>query len=366
VHVGDSPESPAGGISRVIRNHRDRNFDSVTVSVLPSYDPTATSQIARQAPSAASLVRLLRRGSVRADRAVLHVHMSNGLSLVREGAFALLGRMLGWKVCVTWHSSSGLSKGRHTGRPALRLALAPAHVVHVLSGVHAAAVPARGARVVTIPNDVQAPAGVPSPAQREHVVVFAGEVGHRKGADVLLAAWEAVSPAVKQGWRLEVFGRVAPPMASLVTGITDDSIRIHGLTPGHQVQDALLRSAVAVLPSRAEALPMFLLEAMAAGCAVVATEVGAVPPLIDDGAGILVRAGDAEALASALTALMTSLELRDRLARAARDRVLGEYSAERTTARWQALYSHLVLQDAARRPVPAAGVAAKEKSTGGH
>jgi glycosyltransferase involved in cell wall biosynthesis len=342
VHVGDSPESDAGGISRVIKNHLSREFRDVSASYLTSYDPRRNSWIGRQTPTPAGLVRLLRFGSMRTRPAVLHVHMSARLSLVREGAFALVGRLLGWKVCVTWHASSGLSERGRAGRLALQVALAPAHVVHVLSETHASAVPIAGKRIVVIPNDVPIPTVIPSMEARGATVVFAGEFGHRKGADLLLSAWQRLDQQLKDEWTLEVFGRVAPAMVTILEHFDDDSVRVHGLTDGSVVGRALMSSSIAVLPSRAEGLPMFVLEAMAAGCAVVATDVGAIRPLIGDAAGLLVEAGNVPALASALNALMTSPALRARFGEAARARILNDYAEQDMTTRWRALYWELV------------------------
>jgi glycosyltransferase involved in cell wall biosynthesis len=268
--------------------------------------------------------------------------MSNRFSLLREGAFALVGRLLGWKVCVTWHSSSGLRARSVLSLLPLRLALAPAHVVHVLSDAHASAAPVAIARLVVIPNDVRVPLDPEPMETRRPAVVFAGEFGHRKGADVLLGAWQALPPEVKADWTLEVFGRVAPALVRTIAEFGDGSLRVHGLTDADVVNRALLSSSIAVLPSRAEALPMFLLEAMAAGCAVVATDVGAVRSLVGETGGLLVEPGDPRALASGLASLMTSPELRARLALAARHRVVHDYAERPVTARWRILYSGLL------------------------
>ena len=92
-----------------------------------------------------------------------------------------------------------------------------------------------------------------------------------------------------------------------------------------QVHDWQARSAVAVLPSRNEALPLFLQESMARGCAVVATPVGGVEELVD-GCGLVVPVGDADELALALNDLMQAPEQTPRLGAASRAKVVERYS----------------------------------------
>ena len=83
--------------------------------------------------------------------------------------------------------------------------------------------------------------------------------------------------------------------------------------------DTLLRVAptIFVMPSRSEGLPMALLEAMAYGMAVVATRVGGIPEVVDDGVdGLLVPTEDPAAIATALRGLAADPSLRERLAAA--------------------------------------------------
>jgi glycosyltransferase involved in cell wall biosynthesis len=102
----------------------------------------------------------------------------------------------------------------------------------------------------------------------------------------------------------------------------------------------LLRAADAfVLGSRFEGLPITVLEAMAAGVPCVATSVGGVPEAIDDGrTGLLVPAGDPDALAGAIDRLAGDGELREQLAAAARSTYEGAFRAEQMVRQSEALY----------------------------
>jgi glycosyltransferase involved in cell wall biosynthesis len=96
------------------------------------------------------------------------------------------------------------------------------------------------------------------------------------------------------------------------------------------------------LPSHAEGLPMAMLEAMAAGKAVVASKVGAIPEAIMDGDnGLLVAPGDSQALAAALASVLADAALRERLGRRARATVEQHYSLDAVGARLGAIYHEL-------------------------
>jgi glycosyltransferase involved in cell wall biosynthesis len=80
-----------------------------------------------------------------------------------------------------------------------------------------------------------------------------------------------------------------------------DAIRFAGLVPGREVQDHLAAMDLFVLPSLVESGPYTILEAMAAGLPIVATEVGFVPQVVENGVtGYVVPIGDPDALASAV------------------------------------------------------------------
>jgi glycosyltransferase involved in cell wall biosynthesis len=96
---------------------------------------------------------------------------------------------------------------------------------------------------------------------------------------------------------------------------------------------------LAVLTSANEGSPVSLIEAMAAGVAVVGPRVGGVPDVIDDGTtGVIVPPGDAAAVAGTIVRLLADVELRQKMGAAARERALRRYGADRLVADIAALY----------------------------
>lgn len=120
--------------------------------------------------------------------------------------------------------------------------------------------------------------------------------------------------------------------------------------PGFLVrQEFLARVHAVALTSRIENMPYTLMEAMAAGRPVIATAVGGIPDLIDDGVtGLMVEPDSVEAIAEAMTRLADDKALFDRLASAASHRLRNDFSLTAQIAAHHSLYEKI------RSPHPSA------------
>ncbi|HET9651080.1 MAG TPA: glycosyltransferase family 4 protein, partial [Usitatibacter sp.] len=201
----------------------------------------------------------------------------------------------------------------------------------------------RNPRVVVIENPVETAAAIGKPGRQPALVAFAGRYAESKGILDLLAAFARLAP-LQRDLRLECAGagdagRVAAHACELGVG---DRVVLHGWLGADERERLLARATVFVLPSHAEGLPMSVLEAMAAGCPVIASAVGGVPDLVVDGVnGVLVPPGDAQALAAAIHRVLRDPALAARLARAARETVAQRFAPERSLAPLEALYAAL-------------------------
>lgn len=117
----------------------------------------------------------------------------------------------------------------------------------------------------------------------------------------------------------------------------EDSVWMPGARS--DIAEILRTLNVFVLPSISESTPITLLEAMATGIPVVATNVGGVPDLIGETCGTLVEPSNTAALANAIDDYIREPSVARRHADAAREFVVAKYNIEITAAAYDALYS---------------------------
>ncbi|MBC7518015.1 MAG: glycosyltransferase family 4 protein [Microbacteriaceae bacterium] len=340
VHIGRSGEV-AGGMAQVLNGYRDWNFDGYDIRIIESRDGSRGMSALRVAVAAARELWQL------ADRrhSVVIAHLSERGSFLREGALLVLARARGFATVAHLHGSDFDAFAR--ARPGLvRTVLKAALRVVVLSERTGATVNrfVTAERVVLVPNAVQEGLSVP----KERIIVFGGAVSRRKGVDLLLAAWDVLTEqGITADWRLVIAGP-----------LTDSSLRedlernrIGGVEVlGPVAHDTLLhlldRSMIAVLPSRDEAMPVFILEAMTRRNCTIATNVGGIAAVLADGAGMLIASAQLTALVGALERALSDEPARaqfgDRAAAAVEARFSASVVFPRLEAVWESARAEAV------------------------
>ncbi|MFH8657921.1 glycogen synthase [Streptomyces afghaniensis] len=183
-------------------------------------------------------------------------------------------------------------------------------------------------------------------------VLFVGRITRQKGvphllravrdidpaAQVVLCAGAPDTPEIDQEFR-ELFGELSR--------VRDGVFWIPRMLPRPEVIQLLTHAALFVCPSVYEPLGIVNLEAMACGTPVVASAVGGIPEVVDDGrTGLLVPAGDGfeAGLARAMDSVLGDPEAARRMGEAGRERAVGEFGWDAVARRTVRLYEEILKQ----------------------
>ena len=215
-------------------------------------------------------------------------------------------------------------------------------------------------RLVVIPNGVDVNRWSPAAADRtsptlqavrqrlgsKRIFLYMGRLATEKNVEALLQAWRRVDPRDS----LLVIVGDGPLRTSLMNQHNADSLVWWGYEPDQATRVALMQCAeVFVLPSLVEGLSLALLEAMACGCACVATDAGADGEVLNGGAGIVMSTqGVTSQLRTLLPVLLDQPVLTAELGRRARERALERYTIDSNIDAIERLYSALLRQPTAQ------------------
>ena len=171
--------------------------------------------------------------------------------------------------------------------------------------------------------------------------LYFGRLSHEKGIDILIRA----AACLGRG-RLRILGDgpERPKLEQLAAESGASGIEFLGHRSTEELKTILCGAQFVVLPSRwYENLPFSIMEAFAAGRPVVASDLGGIPEMVDDGVnGFLFPAGDGEALTGRMATLIDSPELRKEMGQKGREKALELYNAEYHFGRIMEIYRELI------------------------
>lgn len=340
-HLGPDPGT-IGGMATVIGLCVERRIGAAHVVACPTWRPDAPLAGAELAVRALATVRRLKTDTI------VHVHLSERGSFLREGLLVALAARRGLTVVTTLHGAEFMSfAARHVRL--VRAVLRRAHLVSCFDhGVQATVRRiAPSVRCEIVPNPVPVDEHPTAADETDELVVFAGEIGLRKGTDVLCRAWPVVAER-------------RPDACCLIVGPVNDyrppeieRLRVLAPAGSKEMRQIIASARVVVLPARAEGMPMILAEAMSQGRPFVSTPVGAIAELAAGGGGVLVPVDDHEMLAQRLVELLAN----PKLARSIGDQGARHCAKTRSVplldARWRALYEEARESNGAEVPMGA-------------
>jgi glycosyltransferase involved in cell wall biosynthesis len=178
-------------------------------------------------------------------------------------------------------------------------------------------------------------------ARDKLVIGTVARLVHRKGIDILLHAFATVLRTHRAQLLVVGDGELGDDLRELTHELgLDCAVSWVGLQA--DTSTWLRRMDVFAFPSRLEGSPNAILEAMATGLPIVATRIGGIVDLLEDGrTGLLVPPGDAEALAMALGRILRDASFRACLGSRARTRAVRDFSLSGSIARLIDVYRDL-------------------------
>jgi 2-deoxystreptamine N-acetyl-D-glucosaminyltransferase/2-deoxystreptamine glucosyltransferase len=277
---------------------------------------------------------------------VINVHYPGGHISLKD-VLALRAAMRGRLIVnvhlpVPW-SDSGERKRRMTRIAAMMCDTIVAHSRAMANNAREAGVPER--KIALIYN------GAPPPASAPDRIAARRRFGLADG-DLVVGTMARLAPIKSIDALIEAMAQLPTCATLLIAGDGPERERLSALAHdrlGERVRftgaitcgqaDVYAATDIFVLPSRLEGFPMVLLEAAQNNTAIVATDVGGVAEVIEDGrSGLVVPAGDTAALASAIGCLMQDPQRRAALAEAARQRVAEHFSESQMIEKYRALF----------------------------
>jgi glycosyltransferase involved in cell wall biosynthesis len=317
--------SVRGGISSVEQLICDYLPPYVSMRHIPTMEEGST--IAK-ASVFARAVQVLRRALESLDPTIIHIHVASRGSTLRKVILAEMVARAGRPLVLHAHGSE--FDLFHRRLPAavrrnVNRTLQRANVFITLStqwrDFYVEECEISPSQIVVLPNPVRVPAEVPDRSARDTVqFLHLGRLGERKGTYDLVNAFAGLPEGLRNRARLVMAGdgdvegvrKMAEPLGS--------QVEVHSWIDSHERDRLLAQSDVFALPSRAEGVPMALLEAMANGLPSITSPVGGIPDVFRNGQdGALVTPGDIEQIRAAMARFISDDAARLAAGRAARE-----------------------------------------------
>jgi glycosyltransferase involved in cell wall biosynthesis len=289
--------------------------------------------------------------AIRSPPDIVHVHSSHRFSFYRAGYYVLFSKYV-WKRPVVLHiHGSSFDKFVSTESRLVQryqsVVFDAADEIIVLSEYWKDTLAARTdeEKLTVIPNAVDADDYVPAFEDSvAHVVSVSNQIP-RKGVVELAEAVETLTDR-DLDFRLSIAGKGPLSQHAERLAANYDSVEYLGYVSESKKHELLGTGSIFVLPSHAEGLPIAILEAMAAGNAIVSTTVGAIPEVIGKENGVLVEPREADQLADALAQLIADPERTAEMGRANRTAVTQQYAWSTVTEELLRTYDDHLAADA--------------------
>lgn len=335
--------SSKGGISTWVKQMQKRlNYDSrIEVEyVYPAYNPENNQQAAERSffERVFGSLRIMKRRLHEFNQViacfepdVLHLTTSGSLALFRDIRFLKTAKRK--SISTVYHLRFGripeVVKRRGWEYKMLKKAISLSDctiaIDHRTEKVLKGIVPQK--RVLYIPNFIDTSSLENITESKQKKVVFVGWCVKTKGIEELLMAWERIAKEFP-AYQLQLIGPISEDYKrKLMDHYALFNVDFAGEQTHEETMNNIGQASVFILPSYTEGFPNVILEAMALGKPIIATDVGAIPDMLE-GCGLVIPSHDQHAIYNSLKKLLSDNNLQNQLGELAKKRLNETYTVE--------------------------------------
>lgn len=340
-------EQTKGGMWTVAENYlhseafvRSTNLEYVSTSITGSIPK-------RLLFTAKALLRIVSK-LIGSKYDIVHIHMAERGSVYRKNIVICLAKLFHCKVLIHMHGAEfepwyrSLKPRKQEG---IRKILRKADKIVILGKYWEEFIRSLVVdqdRVCVLHNAVYVPAENLYNSDACNLL-FLGVAGQRKGFYDLLKAMKQIEPQLPAGTMLTVYGPEGERSVDEAIRELDLSscVQYRGWLSNDQKTEVFANTALNILPSYHEGLPMTILETMAYGIPNISTNVAAIPEAVDQENGAVVCPGDVDGLAQAIMRIMNDGDSRKQKSQLAYEKAKTEFSIDNHIAKLLDMYQEL-------------------------
>ena len=283
------------------------------------------------------------------DVQILHVHMSERMSIFRKGVIMYYAKKHGSKIVLHMHGAEFedlYKRMKPKKQKRVKNIINLADTVIILGEYwrnFLGDLLLQPEKIKVVYNAVDIPDNYRYHCNSNHIL-FLGAVSQRKGIHILLESLKCIEETLKDKCIVDIYG---PDVEGNIKEIIhqkglDSWVFYRGWLSGDYKKNVLEHTMFNVLPSYNEGLPMTILECMAYGVPSITTNVAAIPEAITRDNGILVRPGNVQELSDAILEMVFNKEKRALLSKKAYEDANTFFSVKQHIEIIQELYDGLI------------------------
>mgnify|MGYP000118610125 CR=1 FL=1 len=342
-------ESTKGGMWTVVENYlNSENFVKDNDLVYIPTSITGCSPVKKVLFTLKSFYKIRRVYKMK-EFNILHAHMSERSSIVRKRWIMKYAKKHGSKIVLHMHGAEfevlykamteeQKKKVRDTLELADRILILGEYWSDFIGGLVK-----QSSKVVVLYNAINVPNEYLY-SKNSNSILFLGAISKRKGINELLQALDNISDQLKDKYVVSIYG---PDVEGNVNSKIENHrlekwVKYCGWLDKDNKPSILASTAINVLPSYNEGLPMTILEAMSYGIPSVTTNVAAIPEAVNSTNGILVSPGNIKELEEALLKIALDDDFRYNLSKKSYEDAKEKFSVEKHILQVQKIYKELV------------------------